>query len=87
MTTPGDAAEVDALVDEVMGCLGQLPEADPYQQKALLRTFIQRIKIIDGQIAAIIAAPWAEALFLSLTSAEAKSEELVTWLDMFVILG
>ncbi len=74
------------MVNEVMGCLGQLPEADPYQLKALLRTFISRIKIVNGQIAAIIPAPWAEPLFLALSSVGAKFDGHIT-LDMFVILG
>lgn len=86
--TPADAAEVDALIDEIMGPMGQLSEADPHQQKVMLREFIQRIKIVDGQIAAIFPSPQAAPLFdLFATSIEAKSEERVTWLDMFVILG
>lgn len=85
--TPIDAAEVDALVDEIMGPLGALSRADPHEQKVLLREFIQRIKVVDGQIAAIIPSPLAQPLFDLCATSGAKSEERITWLDMFVILG
>lgn len=60
---PVDTAEVDALVDEIMGPMGALAFADPYQQKVLLREFIQGIKLMDGQIAAITPTPLAAPLF------------------------
>jgi hypothetical protein len=84
-----DAAEVDWLIDQIMGPLGSVSTADPAEQKETLRAFIQRIKIFDGRIAAIVPATMAAPLFdVCATSPGAKSERHITeMLNLFVIFS
>lgn len=60
---PARALVQPGMIEEYLSRITQLEEADPILQKAIVRSFIARIEVHDGEIARLIPQPWAAALF------------------------
>ncbi|MCB0208721.1 MAG: recombinase family protein [Anaerolineae bacterium] len=63
ITSFGTMADVEAVVNEVVGSLGKLHKASPDLQKIILLSLLERVEVEGGRITGIKPLPWAKPFF------------------------